>query len=63
MKQFIDFSEQIATIYWCGIPYYIESSFNGRFYNVLDINEESIDQDLECVILDKYFRMRKKICS
>lgn len=55
---FIEYIDNQWIIHWLGIPYLVESSFRGRFYNVLSIEEESIDLELEGIILDKFFKMK-----
>lgn len=55
---FIDMAEAQWLVYWLGIPYLVECSFGGRFYNVLDSDEQSIDLDLEGIILDKFFKIK-----
>ena len=57
-KIFIDGAESQGIIHWLGIPYLIESSFRGRFWNVLTLDEETIDFDLEGKIIYKYFTFK-----
>lgn len=57
---FLDGAEQQWIVYWLGIPYLVESSHNGYFYNVLTMDEQSIDIKLEGIILDKFFKMKSK---
>lgn len=56
---FLDGAEQQWIVHWLGIPYLLESSFGGRFHNVLTMDEQSIDLSLERKILDKFFLMKR----
>lgn len=61
---FLDGAEKQWIVHWLGIPYLVESSFQGYFYNVLTMDEQSIDLKLEGIILDKFFKMqRNAICQ
>lgn len=51
---FLDGPEKQWICYWLGIPYLIESSFGGRMLNALTKDEQSIDFDLEGLILHKF---------
>lgn len=56
---FIDFADFEGKVYYLGLPYIIESSFDKRFFNVLTEDEESVDLELEGKILYKFFITRK----
>lgn len=57
-KIFIDFADFEKVVYWLGIPYMVESSFRGRFYNVLTLDEENVDGEIEDKVLQKYFTFK-----
>ncbi|AGO48409.1 hypothetical protein Phi10:1_gp068 [Cellulophaga phage phi10:1] len=52
---FIEMPDFQKRIYYLGIPYIVESSYRGRFFNALTIDEEFICFELEGKILNKYF--------
>ena len=56
---FLDGAEEQWIVHYLCTPYLVESSFRGRFYNVFTMDEQSIDFELECKILDKFFKMNK----
>lgn len=58
---FIDMVEQQWVVHWLGVPYLVESSYRGRFFNVLDINEQPIEYMLESTILYKFFKMKLNV--
>lgn len=55
---FLDGAQEQWIVHWLGLPYLVESSHNRYFYNVLTIDEQSIDFELEYKILDKFFKMK-----
>ena len=59
MYIFIDLADFEQEIYYMGLPYIVESSFNQRFFNVLTKDEENIDLELEGKILYKFFKMKQ----
>ncbi len=58
MNLFIDGAETQVVVHWLGIPYVVESSFRGRFYNVMTLDEEEVPHEIEYKVLDKYFKLK-----
>ena len=56
-KIYIDIAENLGEVYWLGLKYFVECSFN-RFYGVRDLYDNEVtDYVLEGNILNKFFKM------
>lgn len=54
---FIEFADYQVKLYWLGLPYIVESAYRGRFYNVMNLDETTVDEAIEGKVLHKFFKM------
>lgn len=55
---FIDMPE-VDPVYWMGTPYWVENHYRGRFYTVVDMDDEIVTDGTEHKVLKKYLLMIK----
>ena len=57
---FIELPDFQKVIHLFAVPYIVESSYRGMFYNVFNIDETEVEfEDIKALVLTKFFLMEK----